>query len=329
MTSIRRFSIGSSRPNVSPRLLERVQGRRRARGRLHRPRRTVSIAGVTDSRMRSSGTSAPARTRSTSSTTASPTATPTRSASGARASATSTRCSARSALAVAPDDHVLDLGCGIGRLTRVARRARRARHRARRLAARCSRAPQELNAGLDNVDVGARRRRDARRASPTAPSTRVVSPRRAPAHPEREGPARLRRGVRPRPASPGGWAAFGLSTDPRVHEPRAPASRRDLFRAIAGQTPGGQDEPEWLGAAVPLDALGADRAARPGLDARADRGREHAVHARARASEEAAAPEVGGHRRRASTTMTPRITQNAALDALAGEVRRSCRRSRR
>jgi ubiquinone/menaquinone biosynthesis C-methylase UbiE len=59
---------------------------------------------------------------------------------------------------------------------------------------------------------------------------------------------------------PGGWAAFGLSTDPRVHQPRQPAaqqSRRGFLKALVGREPGGQDEAEWLGAFVPLDALGA------------------------------------------------------------------------
>ena len=60
---------------------------------------------------------------------------------------------------------------------------------------------------------------------------------------------------------PGGWAAFGLSTDPRVHEPPPPerdgTSRRELLRGLAGRKPRGHRTPEWLGSAVPLDALGA------------------------------------------------------------------------
>jgi ubiquinone/menaquinone biosynthesis C-methylase UbiE len=68
---------------------------------------------------------------------------------------------------------------------------------------------------------------------------------------------------------PGGLAAFGLSTDPELHRPR-PAkspqqSRRGFFRAMAGRTPSGKDEPEWLGSNVPLDALGA-AATDAGLD---------------------------------------------------------------
>ena len=56
---------------------------------------------------------------------------------------------------------------------------------------------------------------------------------------------------------PGGIAAFVLSTDPELHRPRPQQSRRGFFRAMAGRTPSGKDEPEWLGSWVPLDALGA------------------------------------------------------------------------
>jgi SAM-dependent methyltransferase len=52
---------------------------------------------------------------------------------------------------------------------------------------------------------------------------------------------------------PGGWAAFGVSTDPAVHRPRRRAGWR--LAALLGRGPHGQEDPAWLGAAVPLDAL--------------------------------------------------------------------------
>jgi SAM-dependent methyltransferase len=52
---------------------------------------------------------------------------------------------------------------------------------------------------------------------------------------------------------PGGWAAFGLSTDPSVHRPRHRAGWR--LAALLGRGPRGQEHPAWLGSAVPLDRL--------------------------------------------------------------------------
>ena len=62
---------------------------------------------------------------------------------------------------------------------------------------------------------------------------------------------------------PGGWAAFGLSTDPAVHRPKRRASWR--LRALLGRGPRGQEHPAWLGSAVPLDRLEAC-AAEAGLE---------------------------------------------------------------
>jgi SAM-dependent methyltransferase len=52
---------------------------------------------------------------------------------------------------------------------------------------------------------------------------------------------------------PGGWAAFQVSNDPRVHRPRQPL--RERLGAIVGRGPRGQSDPAWLGSAVDLDRL--------------------------------------------------------------------------
>jgi SAM-dependent methyltransferase len=52
---------------------------------------------------------------------------------------------------------------------------------------------------------------------------------------------------------PGGWAAFGLSTDPAVHRPRRRARWR--LAALLGRGPRGQEHPAWLGSAVALERL--------------------------------------------------------------------------
>jgi SAM-dependent methyltransferase len=58
---------------------------------------------------------------------------------------------------------------------------------------------------------------------------------------------------------PGGWAAFQVSNDPRVHRAAEhnTAGRRLLrrVRAGAGRAPRGVDDPAWLGSAVDLDEL--------------------------------------------------------------------------
>jgi SAM-dependent methyltransferase len=156
-------------------------------------------------------------------------------------------------LAIAPEDHVLDLGCGVGRLTRVL--ATRAEHV---IAVDVSPAmlakADELNPDLHNVTwmLGDGQSLDGvPDGTVDAVVSHVVLQHIPDAKVQLNYVAEFARVLRP-----GGWAAFGLSTDPYIHEPR-PASRRDLFRSLVGAKPSGTDEPEWLGAFVPLDALGA------------------------------------------------------------------------
>jgi len=161
-------------------------------------------------------------------------------------------------LEIGSDDHVLDLGCGIGRLTRVLA-ARAARVTAVDVSPEMLARAQELSPELGNVEwvlgdgesLGG-----IEDGSVDAVVSHVVLQHIPSAKIQLGYVAEFGRVLRP-----GGWAAFGLSTDPRVHEPRrapsAAQSRRGFFKALVGATPGGQDEPEWLGAFVPLDALGA------------------------------------------------------------------------
>lgn len=52
---------------------------------------------------------------------------------------------------------------------------------------------------------------------------------------------------------PGGWAAFQVSTDPTVHRPRRRLGAR--VRAAARRGPRGTAHPAWLGCAVDLERL--------------------------------------------------------------------------
>ncbi len=159
---------------------------------------------------------------------------------------------------VRQDDVVLDLGCGVGRLTRVL--ARRAAHVvALDVSPEMLRRAQELNAHLGNVTwlLGdGETLTGVEDASLDGAVSHVVFQHIPEAKVTLGYVAELGRVLKP-----GGWAAFGLSTDPRVHEPRPPeqrgSSRRELLRGLVNRTPSGTDAPEWLGSAVPLDALGA------------------------------------------------------------------------
>lgn len=54
---------------------------------------------------------------------------------------------------------------------------------------------------------------------------------------------------------PGGWAAFQVSNDPRVHS--ADYGRQPAIRRLLGRAPRGQEDEAWRGSAITLDGLGA------------------------------------------------------------------------
>jgi SAM-dependent methyltransferase len=152
---------------------------------------------------------------------------------------------------VTPTDEALDIGCGVGRLTRVL--AERADH------ATGLDVSQEMldraaahNDHLDNVRWV---HGDGVSLAPIADASvdAVVSHVVFQHIPD---PAITLGYVREigRVLRPGGWAAFQVSNDPAVHRPR----RRSLLERVAraaGRRPGGQDDPAWLGSAVDLAAL--------------------------------------------------------------------------
>ena len=161
---------------------------------------------------------------------------------------------------IGSEDHVLDLGCGLGRLTR-ALAARAGRVTAVDVSAEMLERARELNPGLDHVTwlLGDGETLDGvADASVDVAVSHVVLQHIPSAKVQLGYVEELRRVLRP-----GGWAVFGVSTDPRIHEPRV--DRRSALRSLVGATPKGRDRPEWLGAFVPLDALGAT-ALQAGLD---------------------------------------------------------------
>jgi SAM-dependent methyltransferase len=161
---------------------------------------------------------------------------------------------------VGPGDVVLDVGCGVGRLTRVL--AERAAHvHGLDVSAQMLERARALNGHLTNVSWhhgDGTTLRPIEDASVGAVVSHVVFQ-------HIPDPAITLGYVREmgRVLEPGGWAAFHVSNDPSLH--RATIGRLDRLKAAAGRAPKGQDEPQWLGSAVDLGDLRA-AAADGGLD---------------------------------------------------------------
>jgi SAM-dependent methyltransferase len=157
-------------------------------------------------------------------------------------------------------DAVVDVGCGVGRLTRVLA-ARAATVDAIDVSAEMLARARSLHAGLRNVTwhLGdGTTLRPLLDASADAVVSHVVFQ-------HIPDPAITYGYVTEmgRVLRPGGWAAFQVSDDASVHASRPPLRTR--LGARVGRAPRGQGAPEWLGSAVDLGELRAT-ADRAGLD---------------------------------------------------------------
>ena len=153
-------------------------------------------------------------------------------------------------LRVEPTDSALDIGCGVGRLTRVL--AERARDvRGIDVSPRMLDLAREYNAGLKNVtwiegDGASLAGIDS--DSVDACVSHVVFQ-----HiPDPEITLGYVREIG-RVLRPGGWAAFQVSNDPNVHNRVPPV--RDRLRGLLGRAPKGQAHRNWRGSDVDLAAL--------------------------------------------------------------------------
>ena len=154
---------------------------------------------------------------------------------------------------IEPDDEVVEIGCGVGRLTQVI--ARRAAHvRALDVSPRMLERARGYGGALTNVKwllgdgTGLAGIGDQ---SADACVSHVVFQ-------HIPDPAITLGYVREigRVLRPGGWAAFQISNDPRIHRRRG--GREGLrigWRALTGRGPKGQADPSWLGSYVELDRL--------------------------------------------------------------------------
>jgi SAM-dependent methyltransferase len=149
-----------------------------------------------------------------------------------------------------PHHTVLDIGCGLGRLTRAAA-SRAERVLALDVSEEMLSQARELNPELSGVDWI---HGDGRTLAPIPDSSvdcciSLVVFQHIP-HPAitlgymREIGRVLR---------PGGFAAFQVSTDERIHHPNQPW--RSRLRSLAGRGPRGQSNPAWVGSAVPVADL--------------------------------------------------------------------------
>ncbi len=151
---------------------------------------------------------------------------------------------------VAPSDRVLDIGCGVGRLTRVL--GARADHVVGLdISSEMLVRARELNPELENVtwvhgDGTSLAGVDT--ASVDGCFSHVVFQ-----HiPDPEITLGYVREMG-RVLRPGGWTVFVVSTDPAIHRQRP--TFRNRLRALIGRAPRGQDNPAWLGSAVDENGL--------------------------------------------------------------------------
>jgi SAM-dependent methyltransferase len=156
----------------------------------------------------------------------------------------------RLGVSLRPDDVVLDLGCGVGRLTK-ALAGRVARVHALDVSPEMLARAREALAADENVALhlgdGATLT-GVDDASCDAVVSLVVFQ-------HIPDPAVTLGYVREigRVLKPGGWAGFQVSNDPGVHRRRQPLAQRAA--SLLGRAPRGQGDPAWLGSAVELDAL--------------------------------------------------------------------------
>lgn len=149
-------------------------------------------------------------------------------------------------------DAVVDIGCGVGRLTRVIA-GRADQVYAIDVSAEMLAQAKQHNAHLDNVEW-IHGDGTTLQPIPDEGADAVVShvvfqhipdPKITYGYVSEMG----------RVLRPGGWAAFQVSNDPSIHQ--STQSLGEKAKAAVGRAPKGQGQPEWIGSAVDMEELSA------------------------------------------------------------------------
>lgn len=166
-------------------------------------------------------------------------------------------------VAIEPGDELVEIGCGVGRLTRTLAE-RGASVRALDVSARMLEQARDLNSGLNNVEwiLGDGRTLSSVDSESVDACFSYVVFQHIP------DPGITLDYVREmgRVLRPGGWSAFQISNLEAVHAPRSLRHRfTDTVRSQRGRGPSGQHHPAWLGSPIDLGRL-RDTAAEAGMD---------------------------------------------------------------
>jgi SAM-dependent methyltransferase len=155
-------------------------------------------------------------------------------------------------VAIQPGDSIVDVGCGLGRLTRAARSLGAGRMHALDVSAEMLARAREYNAALGDV-TWVQGDGTTLAGIPDAVADGLVSHVVFQHIPDPQVTLGYVREMG-RVLKPGGWAAFQVSNDPGIHRPRNGSLKHRLARAL-GREPKGVEDPAWLGSAVDLAEL--------------------------------------------------------------------------
>lgn len=154
---------------------------------------------------------------------------------------------------IGPEETIVDIGCGVGRMTRVLA-GRAGRVIGIDVSSEMIARAREYNDGRSNIEWI---HGDGRSLAPIADASvdgcfsHVVFQHIPDPDVTLGYIAEMGRVLRP-----DGWAAFVLSTNPLIHRRLDVTARaRMLARAISGRGPRAQADPAWLGSAVDIEAL--------------------------------------------------------------------------
>jgi ubiquinone/menaquinone biosynthesis C-methylase UbiE len=153
-------------------------------------------------------------------------------------------------VAIGPGDTIVEVGCGVGRLTRVLA-TRAARVVALDVSEEMLMRAREHNPELHNVEW-LRGDGTSLAGVPDASADAFISLLVFQHIPD---PAITLGYIREigRVLKPEGWAIIQFSNDPSIHQPRGAIERlRARVKGVLGRAPRGQDHPAWLGSAVGL-----------------------------------------------------------------------------